>query len=249
MTLVEATPKAYLERGSFQIPEPEEVSGVTAPVVSGGRLYLRDNNRLLCYDVGGDALAKPPGAARTLVLRLDSAVVETNRSAVLEGGGEKRVLDAIFVTTPMDVVQKMLECGRVTRNSVVYDLGSGDGRIVIAASRQYGCRSVGYEIDSQLVELSRASVRTNGLERLVRIEQGDMFKVDLSAADVIAVYLPTNVLQRLRPQFEKLKPGARIVSHQFQIPGIAPESSVDMVSRDDGDRHKIFLWTVPLKAR
>jgi hypothetical protein len=106
---------------------------------------------------------------------------------------------------------------------------------------------VGYEIDERLVRESRESVQRNQVELLVRIEHEDLFKVDLSGADVIAVFLPPPLLERLRPQFEKLKPGARIVSHQFAIPGIKPGQTLTAESKEDGEKHSLYLWTTPLR--
>jgi len=249
MTLVEATPSGYVEKGSFQIPEPEEVSGVTAPVIANGRLYLRDNRRLLCYDVRADAFTQPRAVPQAFDVVWQRATNAARVAIALPPPtGVHRAPDASFVPTPEDVVEKMLELTSVTRQEVLYDLGSGDGRIVIAAARKYGCRAVGYEIDSRLVEQSREAVRTQGLDHLVRIEHADIFTVDLSGADVLALYLPTPLLERLRPQFDQLKPGARIVSHQFAIPGVGGDQPLNLVSTEDGDRHRVFLYTVPLTA-
>jgi protein-L-isoaspartate O-methyltransferase len=156
--------------------------------------------------------------------------------------------DAIYVPTPDDVVAAMLKLAEVTARDVVYDLGSGDGRIVLAAARDYGATAVGYETDAELVEQSRGLVRDDQLERLVTIHQTDLFAADPSAADVIAVYLPTELMTRLLPQFEKLKPGARIVSHQFRIPGFPPHRTLTMVSAEDGEPHSVYLWTAPLEG-
>lgn len=249
MTRVEARAGGYLEQGSFQIPEPEEVSGVTAPVIAHGRLYLRDNRRLLCYDLGADALTQPRVAPRAFEVVWKRA---TNTALALRAlpppTGIPRAPDAIYVPTPEDVVAKMLELASLSRHDVVYDLGSGDGRIVMAAARTYGCRAVGYELDLRLVEQSREAVRAQDLEPLVRIEHADLFTVDLRGADVVAVYLPPILLERLRPQFDQLKPGARIVSHQFAIPGVRSEPPLDLVSTEDGDRHRIFPYTLPLRT-
>ena len=268
VTLVEATPREYVRKGAFQIPEPEEVSGVTAPVIANGRLYLRDNRRVLCYDVRADALAQPRPEPRSLEVVFNAAHAPALSRPTGEGApattgvgeglqpslpapsatGVNRAPDAIYVPTPGDIVEKMLELADLHTNRVLYDLGSGDGRIVIAAARKYGCRAIGYEIDPRLVEQSRESVRTNGLDHLVRIEHADLFTVDLSGADVVAVYLPSGLLERLRPQLDQLKPGARIVSHQFAIPGVRSEPPLDLVSTEDGDRHRIYHYTLPLSA-
>jgi outer membrane protein assembly factor BamB len=245
MILAEANPSRYVEKGSFQIPDREEASGVTSPVVAGGRLYLRDNNQLFSYDVSADALRKPAAKPRITVLPVPSAEVQT---VVTTPGrtGRDRAPDAIFVPTPEDIVEKMLELAALKKEDTVYALGSGDGRIVIAAAAKYGCQAVGYEIDPRLVELSRERVAEGKVEALVRIEHEDMFTRDLGGADVVVTYLPSPLMERLLPQFEKLKPGSRIVSHQFEIPGVRPEKSVTSRSNVDGDQHRLFLWTTPL---
>jgi outer membrane protein assembly factor BamB len=249
MSLVEAAPRGYVVKHSFRIPNPEEVSGVTFPVIAGGRLYLRDNDRLLCYDVRADALAQPRAEPKTLSVLLNrgSGPAGANPPAVSRTGVD-RPPDVIFVPTPGDVVERMIGLAALDANSVLYDLGSGDGRIVIAAARTHGCRAVGYEIDPRLVEQSREAVRAQGLDHLVRIEHADFFTVDLSGADAVAVYLPSNLLDRLRPQFDKLKRGARIVSHQFRVPGTRYEPPVDLISKEDGDRHLVYHYTMPIQA-
>ena len=136
---------------------------------------------------------------------------------------------------------------RPAQPDLVVDLGSGDGRIVVLAAKKYGSRAVGYEIDPRLVAQSREKVKSEKLEKLVRIEHEDIFTLDLSDADVVTVFLPSPLLQRLLPQFQKLKPGARIVSHQFDIPGVPPTKSRRVTSSEDGDKHTLFLWTAPLK--
>jgi protein-L-isoaspartate O-methyltransferase len=156
--------------------------------------------------------------------------------------------DAIFVPTPRDVVAQMLELAGVQKKDVVFDLGSGDGRIVIVAAKTYGAKGVGVELDKHLVEQSRDNVDQAGVSELVRIEYADIFKQDLSHADVVALYLPPNLMDRLLPQFEKLKPGARIVSHFFKFRDIAPDKSLRFDSLDDGDAHEIYVWTVPLRT-
>jgi outer membrane protein assembly factor BamB len=247
ITRVEAAPGGYVEKGSFQIPEPEEVSGVTAPVIAHGRLYLRDNRRLLCYDLRSDALAMPSVSPQ--IRQVPWSASPGTRIAKSSGPlptGINRAPDAIYVPTPDDIIGKMLELADLNADRVLYDLGSGDGRIIIAAAREYGCRAVGFEIDRRLVEQSREAIRTRDLEHLASIEHADIFTVDLSNADVVAVYLPSNLLERLRPQFDKLKPGAQIVSHQFPIPGVRVEPPIDVVSTEDGDRHRVYHYVLPL---
>jgi outer membrane protein assembly factor BamB len=248
MVLAEATPTAYIEKGSFLIPDREEASGVTTPVVAGGRLYLRDNDRLLCYDVAADALARPRPEPQLTAVSPELLDDEADRPIGAEPRvGRDRAPDAIYVPTPQDVVERMLELARVTEEDVVYDLGSGDGRIVITAAAIHGARAVGYEIDRRLVELSRERVTEQQLDSLVRIEHEDIFTLDLDKADVIAVYLPTPLLERLLAQFEKLPPGVRIVSHQFSIPEVRPHKTINLRSEETGDLHRLFLWTTPLR--
>jgi predicted RNA methylase len=135
----------------------------------------------------------------------------------------------------------------VTEHDVVFDLASGDGRIVLAAARVYRSKAVGYETDPQLVEQSRSLIRDQELEGRVTIHQADLFTADLTGADIIAVYLPTELMTRLLPQLEKLKPAARIVSHQFRIPGYPPQRTRTIISSEDGEPHRLFLWTAPLE--
>ena len=141
----------------------------------------------------------------------------------------------------------MLGLAKVKKTDVVYDLGSGDGRIVITAAKKYGSRAVGYEIDKELLESSRTKAEAAGVKILVTFERKDLFTADLRDADVIAVYLVPKQLAQLMPQLDKLKPGARIVSHLFAIPGLKPDRAITCESQEDGEKHTLFLWTAPLK--
>ena len=127
--------------------------------------------------------------------------------------------DVLFVPTPKDVVNKMLDLAQVKKTDLVYDLGCGDGRIVVAAAKRFGCKAVGYDIDPERVRESRENVKKNKVEHLVTIEQRDVFKLDLSKANVVTLYLLSDLNVRLIPQLEKLKPGSRIVSHDFDMEG------------------------------
>ncbi|HEY7154951.1 MAG TPA: PQQ-binding-like beta-propeller repeat protein [Gemmataceae bacterium] len=241
VTLVEATPERYVLKGKLQIPDATPKPGSTAPVIAGGRLYLRDDDRLFCYDVKEGATGKPAPA---------DAVPKKE-------GGDKpetpprprpaRHAHDVFMPTPQDVVEHMLEVAKVKRDDAVYDLGCGDGRIVVTAAKKYGCRAAGYDIDPECVRMSLANVRKQDVARLVTIERKDLFTLDLSRADVIALYLLPRTSQRLLPQLAKLKPGARIVSHAFEIPGLRPDRVVTYTSKEDDLPHKIYLWTAPFK--
>ncbi len=155
--------------------------------------------------------------------------------------------DVIFVPTPQVAVDKMLELAEVTKDDLVYDLGCGDGRIVVTAAKRYGCKAVGYDIASKRVKESLANVEKNNVGHLVRIEQRDIFTLDLSKANVITLYLLPELNVKLIPQLKKLKPGSRIVSHDFNMRGVKPDKVVEVNSDDDYDKHTIYLWTTPLK--
>lgn len=158
-----------------------------------------------------------------------------------------RALDVVFIPTPQEVVDKMLELAEVKKGDLVYDLGCGDGRIPITAAKKYGCRAVGYDLDPERVEESRENVEKSQLGHLIRIEQKDIFTLDLSEADVITLYLLPSLNVRLIPQLEKLRPGSRIVSHDFDMEGVKPDKVVKLTTSKDQVEHKIYLWTTPLK--
>ena len=243
VTLFDVSSKAFVERGSFQIPDFVKSAGATYPVIAGGRFYLRDDNKLLCYDIREEALKSPRTDPRVITLAAPKAgVIPANEP-------RERTLRSVFVPTPQDVVDKMLEMADVKKTDVVYDLGSGDGRIVISAAKKYGCKAVGYEIDKELVELSRTKAEAAGVKSLVTIEAKDLFTADLRDADVIAVYLLPQQLEKLLPQLEKLKPGVRIVSHYFSLPDTKPDRTLTVKSPEDSNEHTISLWTTPLRKR
>ncbi len=147
-----------------------------------------------------------------------------------------------FVPTPQEVVDKMIELGGVKKGDVVYDLGSGDGRIVITAAKK-GARAVGFDVDGDLVKESRENIRKAGLEKLAEIKQQDILTVDLSPATVVTMYLLPDVNLKLKPNLLKqLKPGSRVVSHAFDMGDWKP----DKTERVNG--RTIYLWTVPAKA-
>ena len=207
---------------------------------------MRDNDRLFCYDVRNHAPNELPPVARTIHLDIANKKVPAKLG---EGSDamKARTLRSVFVPTPQDVVDKMLELAEVKKTDVVYDLGSGDGRIVISAAQKFGCRAVGYELDKELVAASRETAEAAGVKSLVSFELQDLFTTDLGDADVIAVYLLPQQLEKLIPQLEKMKPGSRVISHQFEIPGVPPEKVVTVDSTEDGAKHTLYLWTLPLK--
>lgn len=159
----------------------------------------------------------------------------------------KRTPDVVYVPTPHDVVAKMLELAQVSKTDIVYDLGCGDGRIVVSAAKQFGCRGVGFDINPVRVAESVENVRKNRVASLVQIKEADIFAQDLRPASVVTLYLLPQLNVRLIPQLEKLKPGSRIVSHDFDMEGVKPDRVVTVNSQEDGVEHHIYLWTVPLK--
>lgn len=154
--------------------------------------------------------------------------------------------DIFFAGTPQPVVDAMLRLARVTADDVVYDLGSGDGRIVILAAQQYGARGVGIEIQPHLVEAARQIARDGAVDGRVRFVEGDLFTADISEATVVTLWLSRPVNARLEPKLKReLRPGARVVSHQFPIPNWTPDVTVVA----DYDKTNLFLWTIPAKGQ
>ena len=163
--------------------------------------------------------------------------------------------DVDYWATPQPVVDKMLALARVKADDVVYDLGCGDARSLVTAAQRYGAKGVGFEIDPRLVAEARRNVRRNGVEDLVRIEEADIFTVDLSPASVVFLYLTQRLLWRLVPQLERLRPGSRVVSHEYQIPGARPARIVKVPGPPDGPpdtepeaatvMHVVYLWRMP----
>jgi SAM-dependent methyltransferase len=154
-------------------------------------------------------------------------------------GPEARWPDVHYVPTPTPVVDAMLEVAGVGPADVLYDLGSGDGRIPITAARRFGTRGVGIEIDPQLVAEAIANAKRAGVDDKVAFVEGDLFAQDLSAATVITLYLLPQLNLKLRPALLKLRPGTRIVSHDFRMGDWKPDRELRV------GRSMIYLWTVP----
>jgi hypothetical protein len=186
-------------------------------------------------DVTGKKIEAAPAPAQQVVLK------------------EMRQPDVIFVPTPQAVVDKMLELAEVKPGDVVYDLGCGNGRIVVTAAKKYGVKAVGFDINPVRVKESLENVKENHVENLVTIRQDDIFTLDLSEASVITLYLLPSLNVKLMPQLAKCKPGTRIVSHDFDMRGAKPLVTYNMtVEGDDSDEntnygpsHTIYKWVVP----
>jgi len=159
-----------------------------------------------------------------------------------------------FITTPEEVVERMLELAGTRAEDTVLDLGSGDGRIVIAAAQKFGARGMGIELDATLVERSRENARRAGVADRVSFVQGDVLTSDISDATVVTVYLLPQLIGQLQPRFaDELRPGTRIVSHAFAMAGWKPDRvetmNLSKPHRGQGDESTLFLWVVPADAR
>jgi len=150
---------------------------------------------------------------------------------------------APFVPTPQEVVEKMLQVAGVKKDEMVYDLGCGDGRIIITAAQKFGARSTGVELDPDLYKRTSEKIRELKLEDRVKIIHGNLLEVDLSPANVVTLYLLTDSNTRLKPNLEKyLKSGSRVVSHDFQVLGWTP-AKVEKFMRD-ARTHTIYLYEI-----
>lgn len=163
-------------------------------------------------------------------------------SRVLLAQAALRSPDVIFVPTPNQVVERMLQMAQVGPKDVVYDLGCGDGRIVIHAAKKYGARAVGIDIDPDRIKEANANARAAGVTGKVRFILGDLFETDISEATVVSLYLLTSLNLKLKPKLiSELKPGTRVVSHAFEMGDWKPEQE------DYVEGSNVYLWRVPAK--
>ena len=151
-------------------------------------------------------------------------------------------IDTPYVTSPAQIVDAMLELAQVKNSDVVYDLGCGDGRIVISAAKKYGARGVGIDINADRIQEARANARAAGVDGEVVFETKDLFESDIRDATVVALYLLPEVNMRLRPRLlSELRPGTRVVTHSFAMGDWKPDKEIVI----DGD--PVYLWTIPAK--
>lgn len=171
------------------------------------------------------------------------APMVTTAQATVSAPAAKTVRpDVIYVPTPQPVVDAMLKMAKVKKGDVLYDLGSGDGRIPVTAAREYGIRATGIDIDPERVAEAKANVAKNNVGNLVTITEGDLFKADISDASVVTLYLLDSLNEKLRPKLlRELKPGTRIVSHAFAMGDWKPEATQNI------DGSMIYMWTVPAR--
>jgi 2-polyprenyl-3-methyl-5-hydroxy-6-metoxy-1,4-benzoquinol methylase len=159
--------------------------------------------------------------------------------AAAQGQQNWSTVDVIYVPTPYDVVDEMLRLAGVKKGDVLFDLGSGDGRIPIAAAKKFGIRATGIDIDPALVRQAEDNARNAGVGGLVQFRQEDLFKADFRDATVVTLYLQPHLNLKLRPRlWAELKPGTRVVSHQFDMGDWPPEKKVER------NGHSIYVWTI-----
>lgn len=151
-------------------------------------------------------------------------------------------LDVPYVPTPTKVVEAMLDLAKVNKNDVVYDLGCGDGRIVVTAAKKYGARGIGVDLNPERIEEANANAKKEGVEKKVKFYEGNLFDFDFSKASVLTLYLLPDVNLQLMPKiFEEMKPGSRVVSHAFDMGDWKPDKQITV------DNKLVYLWTVPEK--
>ena len=184
----------------------------------------------------------PAAVVLALTATVATAVVAAGPAA--PQGGQPTPNLAPYMATPQEVVDRMLQMAEVTKGDVVYDLGSGDGRLVITAAKRYGARGVGIDIDPALLTQSRANARKEGVENLVEFRQQDALTVDVSPASVVTLYLLSGANLKLRPTLQKqLKPGSRVVSHQFGMGDWVP-TRTETITDQRGTSRLLYLWII-----
>ncbi|HXG02960.1 MAG TPA: class I SAM-dependent methyltransferase [Candidatus Binatia bacterium] len=181
---------------------------------------------------------------RPLWLFLVLVLVAAVAAGAQETTVKKKDPDVPYVPTPERVVDEMLRMANVTGKDVLYDLGSGDGRIVITAARRFGTRGVGIDIDPERIREANENARKAGVTHLVKFIEGDIFDADISEATVVTLYLLPAVNLQIRPKLlRELRPGTRIVSHNYDMGDWQPQRTRRL--QVNGTEHVVYLWTVP----
>ena len=181
---------------------------------------------------------------RFLAAAAGAAALAFAQAGCSQTAAPARAPDVPYEPSPPAVVRAMLDLAGVRASDVVYDLGSGDGRIVIAAARDFGARAVGIDIDPKRIAESNANAREAGVEARVRFLQGDLFTSDFSDATVVTLFLWPHVNMKLRPQLLRLKPGTRIVSHVHDLGDWAPDRTIKVRADGESRERTIYLWVV-----
>jgi trans-aconitate methyltransferase len=186
-------------------------------------------------------------AALFALLVVGLAAVVGAQSPPTAKPAEVKPLDVPYVPTKEPIVDRMLQMANVKPGDVLYDLGCGDGRIVIAAAKRFGIRGVGIDIDPQRIAEAQENARKAGVADRVKFIEGDLFDADIKEATVMTLYLLPDVNLRLRPKLlSDLRPGTRIVSHNYDMGDWKPEQTVKLTV--DGTEHVVYSWTVPKRA-
>lgn len=192
-----------------------------------------------------------PRCSRTLAVTL--IVITGALAGVARSQGPREEIP--FVPTPVEVIDRMLELAEVKKGDVVYDLGSGDGRIVIRAAQKYGVKAVGIEMDQLLLAKARKDATAAGVSHLVEFRAEDALQADLSRATVVTLYMLPWFNEAMKPSFKKyLKPGSRIVAHDFGIEGWEPDKSIKLPTPELKGKsylhyHTIYLWRMGERHR
>ena len=228
-------------RSAHQAPAPASDSGTA--VTSGSHTELTPASRSLEEPAAPPAPAPAPNALGVPATPPAATIGPTGSET--PAAEPARTPDVVYVPTPQPVVDRMLQMAQVKKGDVVYDLGCGDGRIVVTAAKKFGVRAYGFDIDPDRVAEAKANVKAAKLEHLVTIEQKDIFTLDLSPASVVTLYLLPKLNVRLIPQLEQLKPGSRVVSHDFAMEGVKPVQHVTMRVTGEAEDHAIYLWKLP----
>jgi uncharacterized protein (TIGR03000 family) len=268
--MVPANAVLEVEGVKIQSTQTGEVRNFVSPPLAPGKNYSY-TIKAIWKDADGkeqireETVRVQPGQESQLDLRPAAAAVkpapvekkpdvakeDDKKPVAAKEEDQDRRPDVIFVPTPHGVVKRMLELVKVGKDDVVYDLGCGDGRIVVTAAKDFNCKkAIGYDIDPDRIKESLENVKKNKVEDKVTIEKKDIFTLDLSGANVITLYLLPSLNVKLMPQLEKMKPGSRIVSHDFNMEGAKPDHEEDIEAVDDNGNkrtHKIYVWTIPLK--
>ena len=185
------------------------------------------------------------GSRCSVVMALLGTAVATAQSVQ-----PRRVLDVPYVPTTPQAVAAMLKLAKIKSTDVIFDLGCGDGRIVIAAAKTFGTRGVGVDIDPMRISEARENAKKAGVESLVRFEENDLFKTDIHEASVVTLFLLSSVNRRLRPKLlQELRPGTRIVSNTFTMGDWQPDREATVGDESEAAflSHRLFLWIVPFR--
>lgn len=196
--------------------------------------------RTLCLLLAGVGVASFGVAGCMNQTQTPQVGTEVQSTQQQDNQAPTREPDVIYVPTPREVVDEMLRMAKVTKDDVIYDLGSGDGRIVITAAQKYGTRGIGIDIDPERIKEANENARKAGVTDRVKFLQQDLFKTDISEATVVTLYLLPELNVKLRPQlFRQLKPGTRVVSHAFDMGNWKPDSTAEVQGSS------IYYWEIP----